>query len=622
MARSTESMPRAVYVSENETRYIEPPEAILMRQLGETSGYTLYCENYLKCDCTANVKVVNRTEKQAFYLKANEGHCPDCSYLLDTVSIKDRIRNVPKDKKIVLKIDESDMFEVREKVIKTEENGNNPKKAGKVLTVPENIITRQVAGTRNTYIRTVGDLIELLNSKDETMIKYTLKQLYTTNMLYSRGNYEEIWNKRPEHSFIVEGYLDQGGLNLLEEKGYVYAFSAYKSKKADNDIRIMLVYNGNGKKRFQQTVKSLIEWIDKEVEGRRKLALIKGNIVNFYEEKKIIVLHVKDIDIKYRKYEYKPDKQSSQQEILQESSLAEVKREIKEEPIPEVNPENKPVEVKTQLIESKQQLDVYTDEFLLQFINSQQLQKMKQTNVPPLPLKRWFAEENTGDTEKYVLVPMGKFMGVANTKRSEGNWLNQLYGLNRTTQNLKRIQQGGIQQFKDLIIRKNADVVFNYYEDLDVYYVEEGGTHRSVIAKVLNIDYMMARIEVYKSNGHLEKEQKLFREQLHQLESIIKELGFVTEYNSSKQTIAIFSNHHQLITVLEDVVYPTFYQEGKNHFQYWLLVFRKLKEEGVKISKKPYFLRKWILFYKKKINTSSHEEYYFHMLRIYTLAKK
>ncbi|MCQ6289398.1 hypothetical protein NPM19_33365, partial [Bacillus cereus] len=77
--------------------------------------------------------------------------------------------------------------------------------------------------------------------------------------------------------------------------------------------------------------------------------------------------------------------------------------------------------------------------------------------------------------------------------------------------------------------------------------VEEGGTHRSVIAKVLNIDYMMARIEVYKSNGHLEKEQKLFREQLHQLESIIKELGFVAEYNSSKQTIAIFSNNHQLI---------------------------------------------------------------------------
>ncbi|MCQ6318797.1 hypothetical protein NPM18_32885, partial [Bacillus cereus] len=138
------------------------------------------------------------------------------------------------------------------------------------------------------------------------------------------------------------------------------------------------------------------EWIDKEVEGNRKLALIKGNIVNFYEEKKIIVLHVKDIDIKYRKYEYKPDKQSPQQEILQESSFTEVKQEIKKEPIQEINPENKSLEVEPQFIESKQQLDVYTEEFLLQFISSQQLQKMKQTNVPPLPLKRWFAEGNTG----------------------------------------------------------------------------------------------------------------------------------------------------------------------------------------------------------------------------------
>ncbi|MCQ6289269.1 hypothetical protein NPM18_32655, partial [Bacillus cereus] len=175
------------------------------------------------------------------------------------------------------------MFEVKEKIIKTEGNGKQPIAEGRVLTVPENIIIRQVAGTRNTYIRTVGDLIELLNSKDDTMIKYALKQLYTNNMFYNSRNYEAIWDQRPKHAFIVEGYLDQGGLSLLKEKGYVYAFPSYKNKRAENEIRIMLVHNGNGKERFQQTVKSLIEWIDKEVEGNRKLALIKGNIVNFYE---------------------------------------------------------------------------------------------------------------------------------------------------------------------------------------------------------------------------------------------------------------------------------------------------------------------------------------------------
>lgn len=76
------------------------------------------------------------------------------------------------------------------------------------------------------------------------------------------------------------------------------------SIKKPNEIRIMLVHQGKGKKRFQKTVKSLIEWISKEADGNRKLALIKGNIVSFYEEKRIIVLHVKDIDIKYRKHGY------------------------------------------------------------------------------------------------------------------------------------------------------------------------------------------------------------------------------------------------------------------------------------------------------------------------------
>ena len=76
--------------------------------------------------------------------------------------------------------------------------------------------------------------------------------------------------------------------------------------------------------------------------------------------------------------------------------------------------------------------------------------------------------------------------------------------MDRSTQNLQRIQIDGIEKFKNLVLRE-SDITFNYYEDLDVYYVDDGGTHRSVIAKILNIDYVMAKIWVYKSNGKLEK---------------------------------------------------------------------------------------------------------------------
>lgn len=82
------------------------------------------------------------------------------------------------------------------------------------------------------------------------MIKHTLRQLYTANMFYKRWDYETIWEQQPKNSFIVEGYLDQGTLKLLEEKGYTYAYPEYKKKP--NEIRIMLVHQGKGKKRFQK----------------------------------------------------------------------------------------------------------------------------------------------------------------------------------------------------------------------------------------------------------------------------------------------------------------------------------------------------------------------------------
>ncbi|HFF1840435.1 hypothetical protein P4K54_23625 [Bacillus cereus] len=615
MARSTESMPRAVYVSENEIRSIDPQEAILLRQLSGNSGYTLYCEHYLKCDCTAKVKVVDRTGNQAFHLKSNESHCADCSYLLDTIPIKERVKKIPKNQKLILQIDESDMFQGSEKTTNSEGEKKKFTIDSRVLKVPEKITTKVVDGTKNTYIRTVSDLIELLNCEDDVKIKYALKQLYDTNMLYKSSNYKEIWKQEPKHTFIVEGYLDQGGLKLLNKNGYAYAFQNYKWEK--DEIRIMLVHKGKGTKRFQQTLKGLLEWIEKEVEGNRKLALIKGNILGFYKEKKIIVLHVKDIDIKYRKYEYKLDKHPLQHKMKKEFNLPTVRKEIKKESL-----QKRPLKIESTKIEErftkpKQDIDVYTDEFLLQFITQEQLQKIKQTNVPSVPLDMWFTNKNE---EKYNLVPMSRFMGVKNSRGRQGTWLNQLYELDGARRNLEEIKNNGIEQFKR-VVRKESDIFFCYYEDLDAYYVCDGGTHRSVIAKILNIDYIMAQIRVYKSNGNLEKEQRKFSEQLNRLENIIKDIGFVPVYDKYKKTISIFSTDDQPITVLKDVVYPTFYQSGKNHFKHWLSVFQELKEEGMRLKKKPYFFRKCILFYKKRKDGLFHEEYYFKMLQDYTLQK-
>ena len=127
MARSTEAMPKAVYVLGDETRYIEPQEAISIRELGEITGYTLYCENYFKCDCNAKVKAVGRKRNPAFHLKQEEEHCPDCSYHLEIIPIKERIRNIPKNKKQLFKLMRVICLKLRKK-IKQKEISNDLQK--------------------------------------------------------------------------------------------------------------------------------------------------------------------------------------------------------------------------------------------------------------------------------------------------------------------------------------------------------------------------------------------------------------------------------------------------------------------------------------------------------------
>ncbi|ANP83890.1 hypothetical protein BAQ53_24505 [Bacillus sp. B25(2016b)] len=643
MARSTESMQRAIYSLGDTVRYIEPDEAITIRDQGYIKGYTLYCENHLKSGCNAEVKVVNRGPNDRFFnlmpkAEGREGH--SCSYNLKTIPVRERFRNVPKDKKLVVDIDERDMFSSKQTTaIKSGEKKKSAR--NQVLAVPEKIITRKVSGVRNEYIRTIGELIELLHSKDDLIIRNVLKQLYVTNKLYKRESYQSLWEKRPNHTFIVEGFLDKNDLEKLEQKGYGFAYPFYKNKP--DQIRIMLIYNGNGKKRFQMTLKSLLEWIDKKTEGNRKLALIKGNIVDYYEDKRIILLNVRDIDIKYKVKEYSAEQVSQSKET---KNLPLQKDKVGNEKVinyPEWTEENKKQpayqekqsEVTPKIIEEMlhlkskdlskevsvpietEKIDVLTTDFLLQFIEFEHLQKMKNTSVRKIPLTKWF---DTDSESKYAMIPLEKLKGVDNSKRRDGSWLEQLYSLNRIRQNLESVQKYGIEEFKEFI-KTESDIGFDYYQDLDSYYVSMGGTHRSVIAKVLNLDYIMAEITVYKLNGALEKEKERFKEHLGQLINIIKELNLVPKYDADKKRINLYASNNVFIASIERVQPPTLYQEGKYNFGYWISRFKSIKNEGDKLNKKPLLLRKWILYYKKKSNgfLRSEEEYYYKLLENYTL---
>ncbi|MGR5999127.1 hypothetical protein ACT7C7_04980 [Bacillus cereus] len=148
------------------------------------------------------------------------------------------------------------------------------------------------------------------------------------------------------------------------------------------------------------------------------------------------------------------------------------------------------------------------------------------------------------------------------------------------------------------------------------------GTHRSVIAKVLNIDYIGAKITtVHKLNGRLEEEKEQFKEQWRNLLNIIKEINLVSKYDPNKKCINLYASNNVFIISIKNIQPPTLYQDGKYNFGYWISVFKDIKAEGDKLNKKPLLLRKWILYYKKKSNVfwRSKEEYYYKLLENYTL---
>ncbi|TYR82128.1 hypothetical protein FZC66_00585 [Priestia megaterium] len=301
MARSNESMPRSMYVKGNDIRYMYPKEAILLRDKGLLKDSILFCENYNKCGCRALVSPVNRGKGFFRLIPSSEGHSSNCEYMLNIQPIETRIRNVPKDKKIVLKIDNEDIFAGSPGTKTKSDKGNVHKNNTSKL--PTTIVTRTVPGTRNEYIRNVSELIDLLNSDNTQIIVDVLKQLYSQKMYYKRDQYKDLWGKRPDNTFMVEGFLDKRKLQLLDEKDYVYAYSDPIDKP--DSIRLMLVHNGQGKEKFKAVIKDLLKWIESRDKENRKLAIIKGEIVGSYEDSNILIIHVKDIDIKYRKKEYK-----------------------------------------------------------------------------------------------------------------------------------------------------------------------------------------------------------------------------------------------------------------------------------------------------------------------------
>lgn len=577
LARSRESMSRAIYVYQDEVRYIEPKEAILFREKGMYEGHTLYCENYIKCGCSAELAGVNNEKKKVFKLKNSyTKHSPNCRYFVDEKPIVERMKGGVRGKNIVIKIDDDDIFESSLSEKNKNVQRNNGKRSGSGQ-------SKKGGRNRYEYIKSVTELIDLIHSEDQKTVKHVYRHLYQQNMFYNRKQFDDLWNKRPQYTIMVEGFLTEWDTNRLDKKGFVYIYPDKGSS-----VKLMLIHNDKGEKRFKDTLHHLMNWMKKRENESRKLAIIKGNIQGFYEETKIIKFHVKDIDIKYRKHKFQYNDFAKQ---IEGESM--VKKTLSSK-------------------NGAENIDVRSEDFLFKYVSKDHIENMREGFQEKIPLRKWFTYIHQ---RQNVLVPAKNIVGIDNDgRRKEENWLKQFYSLDRINNHLKMIQDQGVKSYREFMDDKTGDSIeLSYYEGLDVYFVESG-IHRTVTSKVFNLEQIRATVNVFKPTGELGKMQNEFQKKLYELKQEVEEMGLKLVYDQSTSDISIY-NENEIIMSIPGFIYPTLYEIGMERFEVWHYYFERLKKEADNIKKRSLLLRKILMSY-KKITKSQHESEYHRMLEI------
>ena len=297
MGRSKHSMYYAYLKEGDSVERYEPLRAIKARNEGRLEGKDLLCQNFLKQGCCAVVKAVNYEINPHFSLKPGEVHT--CHLVAEEVTLSEKIRLKPDGRSKTIKIDETDLFTTsinnKHAVKKTEDK--------KVITKKYNANNAQIRTyIKNEYIRSVTELHEFYHTESQDDVRRVIRELIKNQLLYKTKQFEDIFANLPNSSktFMVEGFIDYNDLTLLKNRGFLYL---YKTGFTEKNIRFMLVHNGSGKTRFMNAVEDLLLFINQKNKNRM-MVTVKGNIIDKYNDSRILKMHVKDIDIKYKTQDF------------------------------------------------------------------------------------------------------------------------------------------------------------------------------------------------------------------------------------------------------------------------------------------------------------------------------
>lgn len=161
------------------------------------------------------------------------------------------------------------------------------------------------------------------------------------------------------------------------------------------------------------------------------------------------------------------------------------------------------------------------DKWLKQMENEYPLQ------VPDGALYNFIESSN-----EQALVPVCKIKGGSRIEPNS-SWINNFKDMGDRIDNLlDSIERRGLKDYVNSFQsdQKGEKIELGYYNNLDAYFVENGGNHRVTIAKIIGMETIKARVSRYEYQKDQEEKKHVFNWMRKQLDEKIKNLGFSTNY--------------------------------------------------------------------------------------------
>ncbi|MDF2001688.1 hypothetical protein P2Q02_03385 [Bacillus pumilus] len=195
-------------------------------------------------------------------------------------------------------------------------------------------------------------------------------------------------------------------------------------------------------------------------------------------------------------------------------------------------------------------------------VSESQIENMSTTYPHNYPDFRLYKYVPKMEEEKERLVEVSKIVGAYRVK-SKDSWLENFDAMgSRVDYLIDSLEKKGLESYKKSFKEdQDRKIHLSYLEDLDCYFTSGDGNHRTVVAKVIGMNYIQTKVSHYQPNIKrikIKKKLDLIKKEIFEK---VKNMNFDHDVNKNTEQIHIDIFYKELIIqsiFIEDeyILYP------------------------------------------------------------------